>query len=63
MAQSQHTYRVEDEHFHHDVATHAPILNSEEARQGVVSGRVMTILAVSLTLSVAALVVLLAAIV
>ena len=61
MAQSQRVYRTDDDELHHS-AEHTPILNSDEARQGVVSGRVMTILAVSLTLCVAALVVLLAAI-
>jgi len=63
MAQSQHLYRMAEHELHNNSANHGPILSSEEARQGVVSGRVMTILAVSLTLSVAALVVLLAAIV
>ena len=37
-----------------DETTHAPILTPEEARQGVVSGRVRLILAVSLTLVVVA---------
>lgn len=37
-----------------DEATHAPILTPEEARQGVISGRVRLILAVSLTLVVVA---------
>jgi hypothetical protein len=37
-----------------DNTTHAPILSAEEARQGVVSGRVRFLLAVSLTLVVVA---------
>ena len=37
-----------------DPATHAPILTPEEARQGVISGRVRFLLAVSLTLVVVA---------
>jgi hypothetical protein len=35
-------------------ATHSPILNPEEARGGVISGRVRMVLAVSLMLAVAA---------
>ena len=38
-------------------ATHTPILNPVEARQGVISGRVKTVLAVSTTLVVVAFVV------
>jgi len=37
-----------------DTATHAPILSPEEARQGVVSGRVRFLLAASLMLVVVA---------
>jgi hypothetical protein len=37
-----------------DTATHGPILSPEEARQGVVSGRVRFLLAASLTLVVVA---------
>ena len=39
---------------HHDMANHAPILTPEEARQGVVSGRVRLVLVVSLTLALVA---------
>ena len=38
----------------HETAEHAPILTPVEARQGVISGRVRLILAVSLTLVVVA---------
>jgi hypothetical protein len=41
-------------------ATHATILTPEESRQGVVSGRVMTVLAASLTLAFVAFVVVIA---
>ena len=44
-----------------DTATHAPILSPEEARQGVVSGRVRFLLAASLTLVVIAFVIVYAA--
>lgn len=37
-----------------DSANHAPILSPEEARQGVVSGRIRFLLAASLTLVVVA---------
>ena len=37
-----------------DTATHAPILSPEEARQGVISGRIRLLLAASLTLVVVA---------
>ena len=37
-----------------ETATHAPILSPEEARQGVVSGRIRLLLAASLTLVVVA---------
>jgi hypothetical protein len=37
-----------------DSATHAPILSPEEARQGVVSGRIIFLLAASLTLVIVA---------
>ena len=37
-----------------DEATHAPILTPEEARQGVISGRIRFLLAASLTLVVVA---------
>jgi hypothetical protein len=37
-----------------EYATHSPLLNAEEARQGVISGRVRMVLAVSLMLVVAA---------
>ncbi len=37
-----------------DVATHAPLLTPEEARQGVVSGRIRRILVISLTLTIVA---------
>ena len=36
----------------HDAANHAPILTPEESRQGVISGRIRLVLAVSLTLIV-----------
>jgi hypothetical protein len=42
---------------HREVAGHAPVLTPEEARQGVVSGRVRLILAVSLILAALAFVV------
>ena len=61
MAQSRHLYDAMDHDDLHEAASHAPILNSEEARQGVVSGRVMVILATSLALCVVAMVILLAA--
>ena len=35
-------------------ANHSPILSPEEARQGVISGRVRMVLAISLTLAIAA---------
>lgn len=38
----------------HETAEHGPILTPVEARQGVISGRVRLILAVSLTLVVVA---------
>lgn len=45
----------------HEDAHHAPILTPEEARQGVVSGRIRLILAVSLTLAVVAFAIIYAA--
>lgn len=44
--------RLESERREH--ATHSLILSPEEARQGVISGRVRMVLAVSLMLAVAA---------
>ena len=44
--------RLESERQEH--ATHSPLLSPEEARQGVISGRVRMVLAVSLMLAVAA---------
>lgn len=61
MAQSRHVYDAMHHDDLHETANHAPILNSDEARQGVVSGRVMAILAASLALCVVAMVILLAA--
>ncbi len=61
MAQTRHMYDAIDHSDLDETASHAPILSSEEARQGVVSGRVMTILAASLALCVTAMVILLAA--
>jgi hypothetical protein len=45
-----HTSELHD----HDAATHTPMLTPEEARQGVISGRVRLVLLVSLTLVVVA---------
>jgi hypothetical protein len=61
MARLRHMYDAMDHDDLHETANHAPILNSQEARQGVVSGRVMAILAASLALCVVAMVILLAA--
>lgn len=44
-----------------DSATHGPILTPEEARQGVISGRIRLLLAASLTLVVVAFVIVYAA--
>ena len=46
MAQLQQIYGHEE--------THAPILSSEEARGGVISGHVITVLVASLTLALVA---------
>jgi len=48
-------------HYRENKASHAPILTPEESRQGVISGRVLTILAASLSLAFVAFVVLIAA--
>jgi hypothetical protein len=42
------------EAYGHDVASHTPVLTPEEARQGVISGRVRLVLLVSLMLAVVA---------
>ncbi|HXJ03194.1 MAG TPA: hypothetical protein VNH44_18385 [Micropepsaceae bacterium] len=45
---------MEQVNHRHDDVTHAPILTAEEARQGVISGRIRLLLAVSLTLVIVA---------
>ncbi len=57
MAQSNRLDRPLGQEFPRQTAAHAPILTPEEARQGVVSGRVRLILAVSLILAALAFVI------
>lgn len=54
MAQVNQWDRSLDDTVRHETANHAPILTPVEARQGVVSGRVRLVLAVSLTMIVVA---------
>jgi hypothetical protein len=49
------TYRViPDLDDPHEMETHAPVLTGEEARQGVISGRIVSVLMASLALAVVA---------
>jgi len=57
MAQSNRLARPFEDGAEKERAIHAPILTPEEARQGVVSGRVRLILAVSLILAALAFVI------
>ena len=57
MAQSNRLDRPYLDEGRRETAFHAPILTPEEARQGVVSGRVRLVLAVSLILAALAFVI------
>ena len=57
MAQSNRLDRIYADEQRPETAVYAPILTPEEARQGVVSGRVRLVLAVSLILAALAFVV------